>query len=161
MMKHSLLQVRMFSPLCSMQWSCVPVRILVEKTMPFSVPKHWWKPSHSGKPPWKCHEKHLQRSQVASFASRARSSKGPLVHFVAVIGILPKQNHPNLVVTGTWISYFSRNSWEFHHPNWFIFFRWIATPPTRNMLIDWNKYFSGWWRANFDQPLVCHLSRAS
>ena len=46
-------------------------------------------------------------------------------------------NNGELLVSGWWFGtmefYDFPFSWEFHHPNWLIFFRGVGIPPTRNI----------------------------
>ena len=54
--------------------------------------------------------------------------------------IIPHLNKVWLVVTGTWMDDFSRY-WEFHTPNWLIFFRGVGIPPTR---FTFSHFLSAW-----------------
>jgi hypothetical protein len=69
------------------------------------------------------------------------------------------QIHIWLVVTGSWLDYDFPFSWEFHHPNWLIFFRGVGKPPTR-YCFSFVKYLDlpRWGRRGIYCPIRLRLS---
>ena len=48
--------------------------------------------------------------------------------------------YPNLVGEFGCHEFYFSIYWECHHPNWLIFFRGVAQPPTRNWLVSFNAF---------------------
>ena len=69
------------------------------------------------------------------------------------------QIHIWLVVTGSWLDYDFPFSWEFHHPNWLIFFRRVGKPPTK-YCFSFVKYLDlpRWGRRGIYCPIRLRLS---